>query len=48
MVSIEMQSMTMIRDAQIHKLLRAGKVDSEPTTKASAFVTDVIVIEGPA
>jgi len=38
----------MIIPANKHKLLIAGRVDSEPTKKASAFVTDVIVIEGPA
>ena len=31
-----------------HKLFIAGSVESAPTKKASAFVTEVIVIEGPA
>ena len=31
-----------------HKLLSTGSVESEPTKKASAFVTEVIVIDGPA
>ena len=34
--------------ANRHKLLRAGSVESEPTKKASALVTEVIVIDGPA
>ena len=32
----------------MHKLFRAGRVDRDPTIKAKAFVTDVIVMEGPA
>ena len=40
--------MTIMIDAQMHKLFRAGRVEREPTIKARAFVTDVIVIDGPA
>ena len=43
-----MQRKTIMSDAQIHKLFRAGSVDRDPTMKARAFVTEVIVIEGPA
>ena len=32
----------------MHRLLRAGSDDNEPILNARAFVTDVIVIEGPA
>ena len=32
----------------MHRLLKAGSVDNEPTPNARAFVTEVIVIEGPA
>ena len=32
----------------MHKLRRAGRVDKDPTPKARALVTEVIVMEGPA
>ena len=38
----------MMMPANKHKLLIAGSVERDPTKKARAFVTDVIVIDGPA
>ena len=34
--------------AKMQKLVKAGRVVMEPKKNASASVTDVIVIEGPA
>ena len=32
----------------MHKLFKAGRVERDPTIKARAFVTEVIVMDGPA
>ena len=38
----------MTNPAKMHRPRRAGSDESDPTKKASAFVTEVIVIDGPA
>ena len=38
----------MMMPAKIHKLLIAGSVERAPTKNANAFVTEVMVTEGPA
>jgi len=41
-------SVQMMIPANKHRLRIAGSVERAPTKNARAFVTDVIVIEGPA
>lgn len=38
----------MMMPANMQRALIAGSVESAPTKKASAFVTDVMVMDGPA
>ena len=47
-VSMQKYSTKMHIPAKMHKPLRAGKVERDPTKKARASVMVVIVIDGPA